>query len=228
MAVRGLRAGLRHQGADVPVPHLAARRPRRGAHGRLGDPGRRAAEDGHLRLPAAGHPALPAGGPGVRPVDRPAGRDRHRLRRAGLAGAARHEEAGGLLLGQPPGLRDAGHRGLQPRLSVDGRHLPDAQPRHLHRRAVPPRRHALRAPPHAPDRRVRRTQERDALVRGHLPDGLPVLDRRAGLQRLRGRVPDPGGLVELGLAPGGGGLAGRDPGGGLHPVDGQARAATAR
>ena len=32
---------LRHQGADVPVPHLAARRPHRGAHAGLGDPGRR-------------------------------------------------------------------------------------------------------------------------------------------------------------------------------------------
>ena len=43
---------LRHQGADVPVPHLAAGRARRGADGGLGDPGRRAAEDGHLRLRA--------------------------------------------------------------------------------------------------------------------------------------------------------------------------------
>jgi NADH-quinone oxidoreductase subunit M len=41
---------LRHQGADVPVPHLAARRAHRGADRGLGDPGRRAAEDGHLRF----------------------------------------------------------------------------------------------------------------------------------------------------------------------------------
>ena len=33
--------GLRDQGPDVPVPHLAARRPHRGADGGLGDPGRR-------------------------------------------------------------------------------------------------------------------------------------------------------------------------------------------
>ena len=52
----GVLRRVRHQGADVPVPHLAARRPRRGADGRLGDPGRRPAEDGHLRL----HPLLPA------------------------------------------------------------------------------------------------------------------------------------------------------------------------
>ena len=62
VAVRGLRAGLRHQGADVAVPHLAARRARGGAHRRLGDPGGRAAEDGRLRLPAARHPALPGRG----------------------------------------------------------------------------------------------------------------------------------------------------------------------
>ena len=42
--------GLRHQGADVPVPHLAARRPHPGAHPGLGDPGRRAPEARHLRL----------------------------------------------------------------------------------------------------------------------------------------------------------------------------------
>ena len=47
---------LRDQGADVPVPHLAARRAHRRADGRLGDPGGRAAEDGHLRV----HPLQPA------------------------------------------------------------------------------------------------------------------------------------------------------------------------
>ena len=52
----GLLHRLRHQGADVPVPHLAARCARGGAHGRLRHPGRRAAENGHLRL----HPLLPA------------------------------------------------------------------------------------------------------------------------------------------------------------------------
>ena len=40
----------------VPVPHLAARRPRGGPHRRLGDPGRRAAQAGRLRL----HPLLAA------------------------------------------------------------------------------------------------------------------------------------------------------------------------
>ena len=50
---------LRDQGADVPVPHLAARRAHRRADRRLGDPGGRPAEDGHLRVPAL-QPADPA------------------------------------------------------------------------------------------------------------------------------------------------------------------------
>ena len=41
--VLGLLLRLCHQGADVPVPHLAARRAHRSSHGRLGHPGRRAA-----------------------------------------------------------------------------------------------------------------------------------------------------------------------------------------
>ena len=50
---------LRDQDPDVPVPHLAARRARRGADGDLGHPRRRAAQDGHLRHPAhqLRHPA---------------------------------------------------------------------------------------------------------------------------------------------------------------------------
>ena len=47
------------QGAAVPVPHLAARRARRGADRRLDHPGRRDAEDGHLRAAALRVPALP-------------------------------------------------------------------------------------------------------------------------------------------------------------------------
>ena len=71
---------LRHQGPDVAVPHLAARRAHRGADGRLGPAGRRAAEDGHLRL----HPHR-AADPArrrccLRTVDRCAGGDRHHLR----------------------------------------------------------------------------------------------------------------------------------------------------
>ena len=55
-AVLGVLLRLRHQGADVPVPHLAAGRAHRSAHGGLGDSGGRAVEDGHVRL----HPLLAA------------------------------------------------------------------------------------------------------------------------------------------------------------------------
>ena len=48
--VRSLRAGLCDQSAHVPVPHLAARRARRGADRRQRDPRGRALEDGDLRL----------------------------------------------------------------------------------------------------------------------------------------------------------------------------------
>ena len=51
-------AGVHHQGAAVPVPHLAAGRARAGAHARLGDPGGRDAEDGRLRLDPPGLPAV--------------------------------------------------------------------------------------------------------------------------------------------------------------------------
>ena len=45
---------VRGQGADVPVPHLAARRAHRRAHRRLRHPGGCPVEDGHLRV----HPVL--------------------------------------------------------------------------------------------------------------------------------------------------------------------------
>ena len=65
-----LRDRVRDQGAAVPVPHLAARRARRGADARLGDPGRRAAEDGRLRPHPLRVPAVPRGGAVLRAADR--------------------------------------------------------------------------------------------------------------------------------------------------------------
>ena len=59
LALPRLRLQLRHQGADVPAAHLAARRPHRGADRRLGHSGRHPAEDGHLRLRALRHAAVP-------------------------------------------------------------------------------------------------------------------------------------------------------------------------
>ena len=76
---------LRHQGPDVPVPHVAARRAHGCADGRLGDPGGRPPEDGHLRV----HPLQPAhpsrGDTGLRADDGVSVDHRDRLRRAGRA-----------------------------------------------------------------------------------------------------------------------------------------------
>ena len=52
LAVRRLLPRVRGEGADVPVPHVAARRARRSADGRLGGAGEHHAEAGHVRLPA--------------------------------------------------------------------------------------------------------------------------------------------------------------------------------
>ena len=61
LVLPGVHARVHHQGAAVPVPHLAARRARAGADARLGDPGRRDAEDGRLRLDPPRLPAVPGG-----------------------------------------------------------------------------------------------------------------------------------------------------------------------
>ena len=62
LAAGGIRAVIRDQGADRAAAYVAARCARRGAHRGFGDPGRRAAENGHLRLHQARLPAVPAGG----------------------------------------------------------------------------------------------------------------------------------------------------------------------
>ena len=89
LELRCLLPGLRDQGPDVPVPHLAARRPRRGADGGLGDPGRRPAQARWLRA----HPVLPAALPRrrahVRAADHRAEPDRDHLRRDRGASSSR-------------------------------------------------------------------------------------------------------------------------------------------
>ena len=142
---------------------------------------------GFLRLAI---PLFPQAAARVRALDRRPGRHRDRVRRPGLAGAARPQEAGRVLLGVPPRVRDAGHRVLHDH-GGGGRDLPDAEPRHLHRRPLPDGGDALRPPPHPPDRGLRRAQERDALVLVGVPADLALLHRGARLQRLRGGVPDP-------------------------------------
>ena len=68
LAVPRLRHRVRRQGAAVPAAHLAARRPHRGADGRLGDPGRRHAEARHLRVPALRPLPVPRGVGLLRPA----------------------------------------------------------------------------------------------------------------------------------------------------------------
>ena len=179
-----LRAGLCHQSAAVPVPHVAARRPRRGAHGRLGDPRRRAAQDGHVRLPAVLLTALPGRERRLRSVGVRAGRDRHRVRRARLDRAAGSQEARRLFEREPPRVRDA--RALHPHAAgPGGRRDPDGEPRAVHGRALPDGRDDLRAAAHAADLGVRRSLGGDPSLLGAVPDRVAVLARPARLERLR-------------------------------------------
>ena len=105
---------------DVPGAHLVARRPHRGAHRRFGHPGRRAPQDGGLRDDPLLHRLLPGGrGAGHAAGGDPVG-DRHHLWGGHVAGAARHEAPGGLLLGEPHGLRHPGAVHVQPRRASQG------------------------------------------------------------------------------------------------------------
>ena len=127
--------GFRHQGADVPVPHLAAGRPHPGTDGWLGDPGRRAVEARNLRLHKDRHPGSPRRCGLVGPLDRPAGGGGHHLRRPGLSGPDRREAAHCVLVGGPHGLCDAGHRHAY--------RLRHQRGDHGHGRPRPHHRHAL-------------------------------------------------------------------------------------
>ena len=101
---RGLLSGLCHQSPDVSVSHLAARRPRRGAHRGFRHPGRRSAEDGDVWL----RPLRSAIFPGRCDASQSTRLDDfavhrwHHLWRAGFPDAKGHEETGGVLLRQPP------------------------------------------------------------------------------------------------------------------------------
>ena len=103
----------------------------------------------------------------IEPCDRPdaggALDHRHHLRRAGQPDAEGLEEAGGVLVGEPPGLLHAGHLLAEPERHRRQRDPAD-QPRHLHRHALPDRRRHLRAAAHARDQRIRRPGARHAEV----------------------------------------------------------------
>ena len=101
---------LYHQAAGGAVPHLAARRPRGGAHADLDDPGRGVAEDGRLRRAAhllsdLSRRRLRAGLAGLQ-----RGRAEHGLRGLGRPGPKGFQAAGGLQFREPHGLRAVGHR----------------------------------------------------------------------------------------------------------------------
>ena len=204
----GLLHRLRDQGADVPVPHLAARRARRGADRRLGDSGQRAAEDGDVRIPAFLAAAAAAS------LDRPHDRagaggavdHRHHLRRAGQPDAAGLEEAGRVLLGEPPGLLHAGHFRAESERHRRQR-APADQSRHLDRHALPDHRRDLRAAPHARDRRVRRPGARHAEVRHRLRVRHAQFGGPAAAERVHRRVHHPARRVRG--EPGVGGVRGQ-------------------
>src|SRR5579885_2241318 len=215
VAVPGLPAGLRRQGADVAGAHLAAGRARRGADRRLG--GRRILQtkNGRLRLSAL-QPADPARRlPRVRRADDALVAHRHRLHRLRGLGAAGHEEAHRLLLHLAHGLR---HAGLLPDFSDAGarrlrqhgaagplrRAGADDLARLRLRRAVPVRRRALR--PHAQPRdpRLRRRGQHHAGVRQ--PDDAVRHGQLRPARHLRLRR-----------------RAHAHPRRGLHPVDAEAR-----
>src|ERR1035437_2918414 len=180
--------GLRHQGPDVPIPHLAARRPHRGTDGRLGGPGGRAAQAGCLRPHSLRRSAIPVRGPHLRLADHRPERGCHRLRRDRLGRSARPQAPRRLQLGQPYGLRDAVHLHLQCRSSA-GSCSSDDQPRPDHGRALPPCRRDLRAHPRSIDRQDGRHCGGYADLRHGFRLLHPRFSRPAWPFRLRRRVP---------------------------------------
>jgi NADH-quinone oxidoreductase subunit M len=188
-AVPGLLRRLRHQGAALPAAHLAARRARGSAHRRLHHAGVRHAEDGHLRYSAF----LPAAVP-VAP-------------RAQCAPWIAVLAIIGILYGalvamvQPNmkklvayssvshlGFRRAGNL-LVHADWLRWRGLPDAQSRHLHRRAVPAgrllyeRRHSLEIADYGGVATVAPWLSTAFLITTLASIGLPMLEQ------FRGRIP---------------------------------------
>ncbi len=79
--VPGLRAGLRHQGAPLSLPHVVARRPRGSSDTRQRHPGRGPPQDGDLRIPALLPAPISRRQLDLRAARVRPGRDRHHLRR---------------------------------------------------------------------------------------------------------------------------------------------------
>ena len=161
--------GFRDQAAGGAGPHLAARRPRRGADADLDDPGRRAAEDGRLRHPphllsdlsrraATTWPGWSAALGVVSMVYGAfAAMAQKDFKRLVAYSSVSH--MGYVLLGIGVWSAVAGNR-LQRRLLDDGHergHVPDDRPRHQLGRHVLPGRRDLRPRPSSQPGPVRRT-----------------------------------------------------------------------
>ena len=110
---------LRHQAAGLAAPHLAPRRPRRGAHRGVGAAGRDPAEDGRLRDDPHLRRVLPRRRQVLQPGDPGPRRDRDPVGRVRRPGPGRHEAHGRLQLGLAHGLRAAGDVGAHP-LALNG------------------------------------------------------------------------------------------------------------
>jgi hypothetical protein len=100
LAVWRFRTGVCHQGADVPVPHMAAGRPCGGPDRGLSHPGRYSPQNGDIWIPEIRRSVLPASrsrpnhrGDHCRAVSR-----RHHLRRARGARTARFQKTRRILV----------------------------------------------------------------------------------------------------------------------------------
>ena len=109
MALLGILLRVRDQGADVSVPHMVAGRAHRSAYGWFRDSGRRAAENGDLRISAIfGADVSGCDGEISRHHDC-AVADRNYLWRAGVHDAEGHEETHRVFVGEPHGFLHAGN-----------------------------------------------------------------------------------------------------------------------
>ena len=113
------------------------------------------------------------------------GHHRHHLRRAGRNDATGHEEAGGVLIGKPHGLRHDRHVRAEPEW-IERQHPATDQSRNLDRRALLDRGHHLRTATHARDRAIWRALLSDAGLCGRISDHDDVVDRIAAAQRIYG------------------------------------------
>jgi len=166
---------------------VAARRARGSAHRRFGDARFRHAENGYLRTAAVLPAHVPQRRAQMRRLDHHAGDYRYHLRRAGGHGAAEHEEAGGVFVGEPPRVRRAGivfvHAGRPGRRGVS-----DAQSWYFHRGVVHTGRLPERAAAFAGDFGLRRRGHSRAGSGNSLHDHHAGQHRAAHAEQLRGRV----------------------------------------